>query len=131
MICDPGGEIYTARTFSSRRYDSQVLNSYGNAVPVIGGRLQRTGAEARAIVRRADFTDQEDTLTLDIRSAYDVTPDRDALDVGVAHEHGEVVLVLGLLFGVVRLVDVVLGDVDPQARRAGDLVDVCFKSGCR
>jgi hypothetical protein len=72
VICDPGGEIYTARTFSGRRYDSKVLSSYGHAVPVIGGQLQRTGANARAAVLRTDFRDEEDTLALDIRSAYAV-----------------------------------------------------------
>ena len=70
VICDPGGEIYTARTFSAHRYDSKVLSSYGHAVPVIGGELQRTGAQARAAVLRADFRDEEDTLALDLRSAY-------------------------------------------------------------
>jgi hypothetical protein len=70
VICDPGGEIYTARTFSGRRYDSKVLSSYGHAVPVIAGQLQRTGAEARATVLRAYFRDEEDTLVLDMRSAY-------------------------------------------------------------
>ncbi len=70
VICDPGAEIYTARTFSAHRYDSKVLNSYGHAVPVVGGQLQRPGAEARAVVLRSDFTDGEDTLALDIRSAY-------------------------------------------------------------
>jgi hypothetical protein len=70
VICDPGGEVYTQRTFSAHRYDSKVLSSYGHAVPVIGGQLQRTGAEARAVVRRADFGEGEDTLVLDIRSAY-------------------------------------------------------------
>jgi hypothetical protein len=72
VICDPGGEIYTARTFSGHRYDSKVLSSYGHAVPVIGGQLQRTGADARAVVLRADFGTEEDTLALDIRSAYAV-----------------------------------------------------------
>jgi hypothetical protein len=70
VVCDPGGEIYTARTFSGHRYDSKVLSSYGHAVPVIGGQLQRTGANARAVVLRADFGADQDTLALDIRSAY-------------------------------------------------------------
>ncbi len=72
VICDPGAEVYTARTFSSKRYDSKVLNSYGHAVPVVAGKLQRTGAEARAVVLRSDFGNDEDTLALDLRSAYDV-----------------------------------------------------------
>ena len=72
MLCDPGAEVYTARTFSSKRYESKVLNSFGHAVPVVAGPLQRTGAEARAEVLSADFSDDTDTLALDIRSAYAV-----------------------------------------------------------
>ena len=79
VICDPGAETYTARTFSARRYDSKVLSSYGHAVPRIAGQLQQTGAAARAAVLRTDFTDQADTLALDIRSAYNV-PELQQLD---------------------------------------------------
>jgi hypothetical protein len=72
VICDPGAEVYTARTFGAHRYDSKVLSSYGHAVPVVADQLQRTGAEARAVVLRSDFREDEDTLVLDIRSAYTV-----------------------------------------------------------
>jgi hypothetical protein len=41
-------------------------------VPVIASQLQRPGAEARAVVVRADFREEEDTLVLDLRSAYPV-----------------------------------------------------------
>ena len=37
---DPGGEVYTARTFSSRRYEGQLLNSFGHPVPRVAGTLQ-------------------------------------------------------------------------------------------
>ncbi|MCX5685676.1 MAG: heparinase II/III family protein, partial [Planctomycetota bacterium] len=57
VLLDPGAEVYTARTFSSRRYDSKLLNSFGHAVPVVAGQLQRTGRDAQAKVLRADFTD--------------------------------------------------------------------------
>jgi hypothetical protein len=70
IICDPGSEVYTARTFGSHRYESKVLNSFGHAVPVVAGELQRTGADAKAIVLRTEFGQQRDTLVLDIRSAY-------------------------------------------------------------
>jgi hypothetical protein len=70
IICDPGSEVYTARTFGSHRYESKVINSYGHAVPVVAGNLQRTGADAKAVVLRTDFGEQQDTLELDIRSAY-------------------------------------------------------------
>ena len=70
VIADPGSEVYTARTFGSRRYESDVLNSFGHDVPVIGGKLQSPGAKAHAEVLRTNFTDAEDTLALDLKSAY-------------------------------------------------------------
>jgi len=72
VICDPGAELYTARTFSAHRYDSKVLSSYGHAVPVVAGQLQQPGAQAQAVVLRSDFTDDQDNLALDLRSAYPV-----------------------------------------------------------
>src|SRR5208283_2174915 len=67
VICDPGGEVYTARTFSAHRYDSKVLNSFGHDVPVVAGQLQRTGSEARGVVVAKEFTQAADTLALDLR----------------------------------------------------------------
>jgi hypothetical protein len=72
LLLDPGGEVYTARTFSSRRYESNVLNSFGHPVPLVAGKLQRTGSQARARVVSHNSTDDTDTLVLDISSAYDV-----------------------------------------------------------
>jgi hypothetical protein len=72
LLPDPGGEVYTARTFSDRRYESKVLNSFGHPVPLVAGKLQRTGAQAQAQVVQQDFTDDSDTVVLDISSAYDV-----------------------------------------------------------
>jgi hypothetical protein len=72
LLLDPGGEVYTARTFSSRRYESNVLNSFGHPVPLVAGKLQRTGRNAQGRIVSEDFTDDADTLVLDISSAYDV-----------------------------------------------------------
>jgi len=72
VLLDAGGEVYTARTFSSRRYESTILNSWGHPVPVVAGELQRTGRDARGRVLRAEFTPLEDTFALDISSAYEV-----------------------------------------------------------
>ncbi len=72
LLIDPGGEVYTARTFSSRRYESNVLNSFGHPVPIVAGKLQQTGRQARGRVVSRSFTDNTDTLVLDISSAYDV-----------------------------------------------------------
>jgi hypothetical protein len=72
LLIDPGGEIYTSRTFSSRRYESNVLNSFGHPVPRVAGKLQRTGRQARGRVIRQNFSDEVDILELDIASAYNV-----------------------------------------------------------
>jgi hypothetical protein len=72
LLLDPGGEIYTARTFSGRRYESNVLNSFGHPIPIVAGKLQLTGRQARGRVISRKFTDNSDTLVLDISSAYDV-----------------------------------------------------------
>ena len=70
---DPGGEVYTRRTFSKDRYVSKVLNSYGHPVPVVGGQLQKTGRKAAAKVLRTEFTDDKDTIELDCTAAYAVS----------------------------------------------------------
>lgn len=72
VLVDPGSEVYTARTFGERRYDSKVLNSFGHPVPVVAGQLQSMGEHADARLVRTEFTRETDTLALDIRSAYDV-----------------------------------------------------------
>ncbi|MHC4177907.1 MAG: heparinase II/III domain-containing protein, partial [Planctomycetota bacterium] len=71
-LVDPGAEVYTARTFSSRRYDSGVLNSFGHPVPRVAGKLQRTGRSAAAKVLKTEFTDATDTIVLDLSAAYAV-----------------------------------------------------------
>ena len=91
VLCDPGAEVYTARTFSGKRYDSKVLNSFGHAVPVIAGKLQRTGKEAQAVVLRADFTDAADTLALDFKSAYAV-PELQKLERTFVFKRGQTAL---------------------------------------
>ena len=69
---DPGGEVYTARTFGPRRYESKVINSYAHPVPVVGGCLQSTGAKFAAKVLWTKFTDDCDEVALDISGAYEV-----------------------------------------------------------
>jgi hypothetical protein len=73
VICDPGGEVYTERTFSPHRFDSKVLNSFGHAVPIVAGQLQRSGKEARATVLSTNFTADTDSIVFDLSSAYPVT----------------------------------------------------------
>lgn len=70
MAGDPGGEEYTARTFSKDRYASKVLNSYGHPVPVVGGCLQGTGRDFAAKILKTEFTSEIDTYMLDLTRAY-------------------------------------------------------------
>ena len=72
MCGDPGGEVYTRRTFSKDRYVSKVLNSYAHPVPVVGGKLQKGGRRAAAKVIETRFTDSVDSITIDYTAAYDV-----------------------------------------------------------
>ena len=72
MCGDPGGEVYTRRTFSKDRYVSKVLNSYAHPVPVVGGKLQKGGRTAAAKVLKTEFTDVQDKIVLDYTAAYDV-----------------------------------------------------------
>lgn len=71
-LVDPGAEVYTARTFSSRRYDSVVLNSLGHPVPRIDGKLQRPGSSYRGVVLETNFTDAEDKFVIDMTGAYKI-----------------------------------------------------------
>jgi len=73
LLADPGSEVYTARTFSARRYESEVLNSRGHPVPVVAGRLQSTGRAFAAQVRETEWTRARDRLLLDLRGAYEVS----------------------------------------------------------
>ena len=70
FLLDPGGEVYTRRTFSSRRYESKVLNSYGHPVPIVAGQLQPKGGQSRARILDTEFTDTTSRLVMDISDAY-------------------------------------------------------------
>lgn len=71
LIYDPGSEIYSMRTFSEQRYESQLLNSYGHPVPRVGGQLQEVGPTHQAHTILTEFSDDVDRMVLDLRRAYD------------------------------------------------------------
>jgi hypothetical protein len=71
IILDPGNEVYTARTFSSKRYESKALSSWGHPVPLVGGEQQRPGRDAEAKVVETLFRDEADRIVLDITAPYD------------------------------------------------------------
>jgi len=85
MMGDPGGEVYTRRTFSSHRYDSKMLNSYGHPVPVVAGLLQPTGRAAAAKVLGSSFEDARDRLELDLTKAY-AAPELKTLHRTLVHD---------------------------------------------
>ncbi len=69
---DAGREEYTARTFSSRRYTSPILNSYGHPVPLVAGKKQKTGAQYCAKVLSQDYGKEKCTVSIEIKGAYDI-----------------------------------------------------------
>ena len=69
---DAGGEEYSARTFSPRRYDSKVISSYGHPVPVVGGKLQSLGRSAAAKLVAKNLDGAVQSVVLDLTAAYDV-----------------------------------------------------------
>ena len=71
VLTDLGADAYVKDTFGPKRYTSEVINSFGHPVPRVAGRLQLTGANAKAVTVRTDFTEDRDVWEQDITSAYD------------------------------------------------------------
>ena len=74
ILTDLGADSYVKDTFGPKRYTSDVMNSFGHPVPRVAGQLQKTGADAKALTVRTEFTDARDTWEMDITSAY-ASPD--------------------------------------------------------
>ena len=84
LVVDPGGETYSKRTFSARRYEGELLSSFGHPVPRINGHLQTAGPEAAA--GQLEFAPSETGVryALDLSSAY---PDSGAERVVRAYDY--------------------------------------------
>ena len=65
-VVDAGNMVYTAKTFSDRRYELWNVRSRNHNVPLIGGAEQRDGRQYRA--ENAERTD--DGLCVDYAEAY-------------------------------------------------------------
>jgi len=89
VVLDPGGEIYTARTFGPGRYESKLLSSYGHSVPRINGKLQtnRVGGDAfnppenltpvkdiQGILLKHEFSADHGMAKFDISRVYNHVP---------------------------------------------------------
>ncbi|HZY63148.1 MAG TPA: hypothetical protein VFE38_11530 [Edaphobacter sp.] len=71
-VGDPGGpSYYTSQTFSKDRLQSRLINSFGHPVPVIDGKLQLDATHVHAPVLRRSFTQSQDSISIDMSSAYD------------------------------------------------------------
>jgi hypothetical protein len=70
VLIDVGVETYTAKTFSSRRYEIWTMQSGFHNLPSFGGVEQKDGAECRA--KHVVFEDTAScaSLSLDISGAY-------------------------------------------------------------
>ncbi|HWQ52767.1 MAG TPA: heparinase II/III family protein [Bryobacteraceae bacterium] len=69
-IVDVGVETYTAKTFSSRRYEIWTMQSAYHNVPTVGGVMQATGRQfaATEVSHRSDDTSAE--IAMNIEAAY-------------------------------------------------------------
>lgn len=72
LLVDPGSMPYNGQTFSAQRYQNQINNSYGHSVPKVAGVLQKEGSSHFATVVDSKFSDQTDSVTLDITKGYEV-----------------------------------------------------------
>lgn len=69
-IIDVGVETYTAKTFSSRRYEIWTMQSAYHNLPTINGVMQKNGREYRATDVSYQATKDMAAFSLDISKAY-------------------------------------------------------------
>ncbi len=70
MIIDAGRGNYTARTFSSKRYELWFTQSEYHNLPIVNGKGQQPGREFEAKDVKCQINDKEAKLQMDISSAY-------------------------------------------------------------
>ncbi|WP_353721540.1 heparinase II/III family protein [Dyadobacter sp. 676] len=70
VIVDAGRGNYTARTFSSKRYELWFTRSEYHNLPVINGLGQPAGKQFNARNVKSNASDKEVSLTMDIAPAY-------------------------------------------------------------
>lgn len=72
MVVDPGVTVYGATTFGPKRFENQIIGSYGHSVPRVAGQLQKTGEKYCASLVEKKFSDEADSVTLDLTKGYEV-----------------------------------------------------------
>lgn len=71
VIIDAGRGNYTARTFSSKRYELWFTQSQYHNLPIINGKAQIAGRQYEGIGVKSTINDKEATLSMDIAPSYD------------------------------------------------------------
>ncbi len=71
VIIDAGRGNYTARTFSSKRYDLWFTQSNYHNLPIINGLGQKVGRDFEAKDAKSTSNEKEATLQMNIASAYE------------------------------------------------------------
>ena len=71
IIIDAGRGNYTARTFSSKRYELWFTQSQYHNLPIVNGKGQLAGKQYEGIQVKSSVNDKEASLSLDIAPAYE------------------------------------------------------------
>jgi hypothetical protein len=71
VIIDAGRGNYTARTFSSKRYELWFTQSQYHNLPIVNGKGQLFGRAYQAKNVKSTINDKEAALSMDIADAYD------------------------------------------------------------
>lgn len=72
-VGDPGGpHAYDNETFGPKRYEKNILNSFGHPVPVVDGRLQVDATTIKPKVLETLFHPERDRIAIDMAPAYQV-----------------------------------------------------------
>jgi hypothetical protein len=73
-VGDPGGpHAYDNETFGPKRYEKNILNSFGHPVPVVDGQLQVDATKVKPKVLETRFQPDWDRISIDMTPAYQVS----------------------------------------------------------
>jgi hypothetical protein len=72
LLVDPGAGVYSALLPGQHWDDTMMNNSYGHDVPYVDHLLQLGGKEAQGKIVSTIFTDDKDTLVMDLTTSYAV-----------------------------------------------------------
>ena len=70
IVLDPGCPIYDYETFTDKRYQNDVLNSYGHPVPVVNGLLQMPGRQYSGKIESFANTPERMVVSGELAGAY-------------------------------------------------------------